>query len=125
MGKLVDFYKKAESDEKLKADLKAANKRFEGRGDIDRETVIAEVIRIAKDHGYTLAPADFGIGEKLDEKELEAVAGGRISVCVMPGDDPLSHKRNDDPWNNNQPQTYCTAYGSDPHPVFGISIKIN
>jgi hypothetical protein len=85
MNKVIDFYQKADNDEKLKADLEAANKRFEGRKNAGQETLIAEVIRIAGDHGYSLEAADFAVRKEVDEKELEAVAGGGM---MRPPTDP-------------------------------------
>jgi hypothetical protein len=60
----------------------------------------------------------------MDEKELEAVAGGKVSVCVTPGNDPRDRNgkdgiRRDDPF-----LPPCTAYGNNPHPDFGITFKI-
>ena len=76
MSKLTDFYKKAETDPALKADLEAAQKRYEGQNP-DKATFVAEGIAIAAKHGVTLEPADFELKEgELDEEELSAVAGG-------------------------------------------------
>ncbi|GHV71483.1 hypothetical protein AGMMS49928_23450 [Spirochaetia bacterium] len=76
MSKLTDFYKKAESDPALKADLEAAKKRYEGQ-DPDKATVVAEGIAIAAKHGVTLEPADFELAKgELNEEELSTVAGG-------------------------------------------------
>jgi hypothetical protein len=77
MSKITNFYKKAEADEKLRSELEAANKRFEEREHSNRQASVEELIGIAKAHGYALEAADFAseAGE-LDEKELEAVAGG-------------------------------------------------
>jgi hypothetical protein len=82
MGKLIDFYKKAEADDKLRADLEAANKRFQGQENITRDAVVAELIKLAAQHGTSLESADFAAepGE-LDEAELEAVTGA--SLCLL------------------------------------------
>ena len=76
MSKLIDFYKKAETDPALRADLEAAKKRYEGQSP-DKETIVTESIAIAAKHGITLAASDFELKEgDLDEAELKAVAGG-------------------------------------------------
>jgi hypothetical protein len=83
MSKLADFYKKAESDSALKAELEAANKQWEGKGTPDKEAVFAEVIKIAAKHGATLVRADFDPQKgELDESDLSAVAGG-AGGCVI------------------------------------------
>jgi hypothetical protein len=128
MGKLIDFYKKAESDGKLRADLEAANGRLEKQKNISRETVVAEVIKIAAEYGTSLEPADFEAEQcELDELELEAAAGGKVSVCVTPGDDPFGRGRKNGMWPDEPSKLppLCTAYGNNPHPVFGITFKIN
>jgi hypothetical protein len=82
MGKLDDFYKKAEADEKLKEALRGVKKQYEGQDVTKREAFIRDIIRIAKENaGIDLAPGDFGpaAGELL-EKELAGVAGGVVSV---------------------------------------------
>jgi hypothetical protein len=66
MGRLGDFYKKAESDEALKAALKEANKKA-------TEENISGLIKIASKFGLTLEREDF---DTLDEEDLKAVAGG-------------------------------------------------
>jgi hypothetical protein len=125
MGKLIDFYKSAGSDESLRLDLEASNKGFADKKDVNKDTVIAEVIKIAKNHGVTLEKADFdGKAEELDVVELAAVAGGStVTVCVIPGNDghmpkPGSH------YNDGIPRELCTTFGRDPHPAYGLSIKI-
>jgi hypothetical protein len=77
MPKLEDFYKKAEHDGKIQADLDAARKQFEGKNP-DRETIIVELIKIAGKHGTVLVRSDFDMkpGE-LDDSNLASVAGGR------------------------------------------------
>ncbi|GHV71480.1 hypothetical protein AGMMS49928_23430 [Spirochaetia bacterium] len=76
MSKLTDFYKKAATDPALKADLEAAQKRYEGQNP-DKATFVAEGIAIAAKHGVTLEATDFELAEgELDEEELSAVAGG-------------------------------------------------
>jgi hypothetical protein len=64
MGKLIDFYKSAESDERLRLDLEAANRNFAEKeavkpGSVDRESVIAETIRLAGNHGVIPVPHRF------------------------------------------------------------------
>jgi hypothetical protein len=59
MSKVADFYKQAEGDAALGAELTAA--------------VIAETVKVAAKHGVTLSAADFS---ELDGAELGAVAGG-------------------------------------------------
>jgi hypothetical protein len=77
MSKITDFYKKAEADEALCSELEAANKRFDERETITRDAVVAEVIKIAAQHGTSLEAADFAAeAGELDEAELESVAGG-------------------------------------------------
>jgi hypothetical protein len=126
LSKITDFYKKAEADEALRSELEAANKRFEGRETITRDAVVAEVIKIAAQHGTSLEAVDFAseAGE-LDEVELEAVAGGNVSVCIIPGHDSPGGRKNGRGWTNDPGRPSCTAYGNNPHPVFGVSIKIN
>jgi hypothetical protein len=76
MSKIIDFYKKAEADPALKAELEAANKQFAGQKP-EKAAVIAEAIRIAGKHGVRLEHADFEVEKgELDEAELDAVAGG-------------------------------------------------
>jgi hypothetical protein len=126
MNKVSDFYKKAESDEKIRADLEAANKRFEGQQKINWDSVVAEVIKIAARHGTRLEPADFEAepGE-LDKAELETVVGGTFSMCVTPGQDTSGKEKKDGNWAGVLPQSpSCTAYGNNPRPVLGITIKI-
>ncbi|GHV72316.1 hypothetical protein AGMMS49928_28920 [Spirochaetia bacterium] len=80
MSKLAEFYRKAESDPALKADLKAAKKRYEGQSP-DQATIVAGGIAIAAKHGVTLEAADFEVKRsKLDEEELRALVGGG---CVV------------------------------------------
>ncbi|GHV69508.1 hypothetical protein AGMMS49928_12060 [Spirochaetia bacterium] len=76
MSKLTDFYKKAESDPALRADLEAAQKRYEGQNP-GQAAIVAEYITIAAKHGVTLEAADFEVKKgELDEEELSVVAGG-------------------------------------------------
>jgi hypothetical protein len=77
MSKLIDFYKKAETDSALAADIEAAKKAYEGKNP-DAATIKAESIRIAAKHGVELTDADFAEAE-LDDKQLEAVAGGSVA----------------------------------------------
>jgi hypothetical protein len=123
MGKVIDFYRKAEADEKLRADLEAANRRFDGQKNINRDTVVAEVIKIATRHGTSLEAADFAAepGE-LDEAELEAAAGGTVSVCVTPGQNSPGSGGNGGSWTNDP---FRPPYGSNPNPTIGLTIKIS
>jgi hypothetical protein len=85
MNTIVDFYKKAESNPALKAELAAANKTLAGQNP-DRATVMSETIRIAGNHGIHLEAADFDSTEEaLDESELAAVAGGAGGKCWLMG----------------------------------------
>jgi hypothetical protein len=82
MSKLIDFYKYAESDESLRLELEAANRNFAEKeaakpGSVDQESVIAEAIRLAGNHGVTLEKADFELQkDELDEAELNVAVGG-------------------------------------------------
>jgi hypothetical protein len=77
MSKLEDFYKKAEQDGKIRSDLDAAQKQFEGT-DPDQEAVIAALIKVAGKHGTVLERGDFDTkAGELDESSLASVAGGR------------------------------------------------
>jgi hypothetical protein len=82
MGKLNDFYKKAEADEKLKTALRAVKKQYEGQDVAQKEAFIRDIIRTAKENaGIDLAPGDFGpVAGELSEEELAGVAGGVVSV---------------------------------------------
>ncbi|GHV69385.1 hypothetical protein AGMMS49928_11500 [Spirochaetia bacterium] len=85
MNKVIDFYKNAESNPALRADLEAAKKRYEGQIP-GKETIVSEGIAIAAKYGVILEPADFesafAKGE-LTEEELEAVAGGFVAPLLM------------------------------------------
>jgi predicted ribosomally synthesized peptide with nif11-like leader len=67
MSKIKDFYKQAEANPALQADLRSA--------------VIAETVKVAGKHGVTLTAADF---DELDEGELDAVAGGNQRIYGTP-----------------------------------------
>ncbi|GHV72318.1 hypothetical protein AGMMS49928_28930 [Spirochaetia bacterium] len=83
MSKLIDFYKKAESDPALRADLEAAKKRYEGQIP-GRETIVAEGIALAAKHGVTLEPADFEFKKgELDEEDLSDVSGGFLPLLAI------------------------------------------
>ncbi|GHV90983.1 hypothetical protein AGMMS50268_14860 [Spirochaetia bacterium] len=126
MGKLIDFYRLAKTDEGLRQDLEASNKRLADKKDVSKDSVIAEVIRIAGEHGVVLERADFeGKAEELDTAELSAVAGGTISVCVVPGNDGHMPKPGDYRNSGIPREPPCTSFGRNPHPTFGISIKIS
>jgi hypothetical protein len=78
MSKIVDFYKKAMADPKMKQDLEAINKKYEGQGEDKKGEGRNAIIEMAKKYGVTLVPADFEIKNGgLSEDELAAVAGGQ------------------------------------------------
>jgi hypothetical protein len=79
MRKLNDFYKRAETDTALAADIEAAKKAYAGKKP-DAAVIKAETIKIAAKHGVDLTDADFATAE-LDDKQLEAVAGGS-GACI-------------------------------------------
>jgi hypothetical protein len=77
MRKVIDFYKKAQENGALKADLEAASKTFAEKKESNKDVIIAEVVKIAAKHGISLKPADLELKQgELDENELAAVAGG-------------------------------------------------
>jgi hypothetical protein len=86
MSKLNDFYKKAETDSALAADIEAAKKAYAEKNpgkQPDAATIKAESIRIAAKHGVELTDADFANAE-LDDKQLAAVAGGFSAARLGP-----------------------------------------
>jgi hypothetical protein len=89
MSKIIDFYKKAQENEALKADLEAAGKTLAEKKETNEEVIIAEVIKIAAKHEISLEPADLKVKQgEVDEAELEAVAGGKskwTGGCFMVG----------------------------------------
>ncbi|GHV90984.1 hypothetical protein AGMMS50268_14870 [Spirochaetia bacterium] len=94
MSALTEFYRKAQTDAALRADLETANRKFtkeESAEKADKKAVIAETIRIAGNHGISLAPADFELQSgELDEDELDIAAG---TGAVLPGIDGTEDRR--------------------------------
>jgi hypothetical protein len=108
MGKLDDFYKKIEGNEKLKEALRAVKQRYEGKDVSMRAAFIGDIIKIAKnDTGIDLTPEDFGpIPDELSEEALAGVSGGVINKSNAFYEEPLditdtdrSKRRKNKDWN--------------------------
>jgi hypothetical protein len=77
MSTIVDFYKKAIADPKMKQDLEAIYRKYEDQEKNKKDDGRNAIIEMAKKYGVTLTPADFAIKKgDLSEDELAAVAGG-------------------------------------------------
>lgn len=88
MNKILDFYKKIEQDQDLQRELLALNEKYKDRAAENNiaEIIQTEIIAIAKKHDYILVKEDFEAlaQNEIDEKELEAVAGGMLA-CIVAG----------------------------------------
>ncbi|MCL2249253.1 MAG: Nif11 family protein [Oscillospiraceae bacterium] len=94
MSNVQKFYEALARDEKLQEKSKELNKKYEENKPKEDEA-IAETVRFAKAEGYSFTEAELKeymkakkaeLGEKLDESELEAVAGGVVKGVNVPDD---------------------------------------
>jgi hypothetical protein len=78
MSKIIDLFKKAQSDPALLADMEAIQKDDGNEGAyMDIESIVSSLIRVAGSHGISMVRDDFlyNFGE-LGDEDLVAVVGG-------------------------------------------------
>jgi hypothetical protein len=77
MNTAQDFLVQALADPRLKDKLEAIRKKYLGREQEQKDTIIGEVIALAKEAGVNLAASDFEVQKgEVNDEDLASVAGG-------------------------------------------------